>query len=362
MQVGKNALKGFRHVDTPSAHPETEIHRLISSPVKKCIFDLLRQFFPRHIQHIRLIKVGRQTFQQMVVIDDQPPGTAPPRRDRTLADGKIFIRNDFRRIHHQFRPDPVAHRACSVRTVERKIARLQFREGYAAFFTAEMLADDFLQPDPVPGIVIRIGNIFRKYDQGPFTAFERRFHGIVQAGGIKSAADETVHHRFDGVPFGLGKRLEIIFQRKDLTVNAGADEAIPPDLFDYIPVFPFLAVDIRRQDHHCRSVRQLHQLFTDRLRTLRLKDFAAFRTVGRSGVGIEQTQVVVDLCHCRHRGPGIGTGCALFNGNGRGKSLNMIDFRLAHAVQKLARIGRKTFHIPALTFRIKSVKCKRRLS
>ena len=362
MQVGEDALKGFRHVETASAHPETEVHRFIPGAVKEGVFDLLGQFFPGHIQHIRLVEMGRQTFQQVVVVDDQPPGTAPPCGDGALADGKVFIRNDFRRIHDQLGPDAVADRTRTVGTVERKVAGLQFGEGNAAFFAAKVLADDLFQPDPVPGTVVRVGNIFRQNDEGAFAAFEGGFHRIVEAGGIDPAADETVHHCFDGVAFGLGEGLEIVFQREDLAIDPGADEAIPFDLFDHIPVLPFFAVDVRCQNHHCRSVRQLHQLFTDRLRTLRLKDLAALGTVGRAGVGVEQTQVVVDFRDRGDRGPGIGSGSALFNGNGRGKSFNVIDFRLAHAVQKLSRVGREAFHIPALTLRIERVKGKRGLA
>ena len=71
------------------------------------------------------VKMNGKAFQQMIVINDQPPRTAPPCRDRALADGFVFIRNDFFRVHDRFRTDTVADRTRSVRTVERKIPRLQ---------------------------------------------------------------------------------------------------------------------------------------------------------------------------------------------------------------------------------------------
>ena len=46
----------------------------------------------------------------------------------------------------------------------------------------------------------------------------------------------------------------------------------------------------------------------------------------------------------------------LLNGNGRRQAFNQIDIGFVHALQKLPRIGRQTFHIAALTFCVQRVK------
>ena len=76
----------------------------------------------------------------------------------------------------------------------------------------------------------------------------------------------------------------------------------------------------------------------------------------------KQTVVVVNLRHRSHRRAGISVSCFLLNGNGGRKSLNQVNIGLVHAAQKLPRVGRKAFHVPALTFGKKSVKSQRRLS
>ena len=154
--------------------------------------------------------MDRQTFQNMVVINDQPPRTTPPCRNRTFADGKIFVRNDFRRIHHHFRTDAVTQRTRTVGAVEREVSRFQFGEGNAALVTGKMFADMFFDPFAVPGIMIRVRGIFREDDQIPAAFFQCRFHRIVQTGRIDLSRDQTIHHRFDGMAFCACQRLEVV--------------------------------------------------------------------------------------------------------------------------------------------------------
>ena len=76
----------------------------------------------------------------------------------------------------------------------------------------------------------------------------------------------------------------------------------------------------------------------------------------RTRVRVKQTQIIVDLRNRGDGGTGIAARAALFDGNRRGKTFNMLDFRLAHTVEELPRVSGKTFHIAALPFRIKGIK------
>src|SRR5438552_16670972 len=52
----------------------------------------------------------------------------------------------------------------------------------------------------------------------------------------------------------------------------------------------------------------------------------------------------------------------LFDGDGRRKSLDDVDIRALHLVEKLARIGGKRFDVAALAFGVNRVKGERRLT
>ena len=76
--------------------------------------------------------------------------------------------------------------------------------------------------------------------------------------------------------------------------------------------------------------------------------------MGRTGE--EQLEVVVELRHGAHGGAARAHGVGLVNGNGGGHALYLVDRRLVHTVQELARVGREGFYITALAFGVQSVK------
>ena len=77
---------------------------------------------------------------------------------------------------------------------------------------------------------------------------------------------------------------------------------------------------------------------------------------------IEQLKVIGELgegAYGRARSPHA---VALFNGNGGRNTVQLVHRRLVHAFEKLARIGRKGFNIPPLTFCIDGIKGQARLT
>ena len=79
-------------------------------------------------------------------------------------------------------------------------------------------------------------------------------------------------------------------------------------------------------------------------------------------VGVEQTEIVVDLRDGRDRGTRIGARGTLFDGDGRGKPLDVADFRLAHTVEELAGVGGETFDVAALSLGVERVERERGLA
>ena len=76
----------------------------------------------------------------------------------------------------------------------------------------------------------------------------------------------------------------------------------------------------------------------------------------------QQAKIVVDLGDRAHGGAGTAAGGLLLDRDGGAKSINCIDIRAFHLIQKLPRVGRKRLHIAALALGINRVKGERRLA
>ena len=81
-----------------------------------------------------------------------------------------------------------------------------------------------------------------------------------------------------------------------------------------------------------------------------------------AGTGKQKLQVIVQLGHGADRGARAAHRVGLVDGNGRRHAVHLVDCRLVHAVQKLARIGAEGFHIAALAFGIQRVEHQARLA
>ena len=70
----------------------------------------------------------------------------------------------------------------------------------------------------------------------------------------------------------------------------------------------------------------------------------------------QELQVVVKLGHGADRAAAGAHRVGLVDGDGRRYAFDPVNGRLVHAVQKLARVGRKSLHVAALAFRVERVK------
>src|SRR4030095_14773230 len=69
----------------------------------------------------------------------------------------------------------------------------------------------------------------------------------------------------------------------------------------------------------------------------------------------EQSQVVVDFRGGGHRGTGIHPGTSLFDGDGGGETLDVIDIGLFHLVEKLSGVVGDAFDVLSLAFGVNRV-------
>ena len=89
---------------------------------------------------------------------------------------------------------------------------------------------------------------------------------------------------------------------------------------------------------------------------------AAVRTVGNCDGSVEDSEVVVYLGHGSDDGARVAACRSLLDGDRRGKTLDLLDVGLLHAVEELPRVGGERLDVAALPFRVESVEGKRRLA
>ncbi len=92
-------------------------------------------------------------------------------------------------------------------------------------------------------------------------------------------------------------------------------------------------------------------------------DFAsAFRAMAAADASVEQAEKVVDFGGGGDGGARIARGVLLADGDGRRDAGDFVDVGLFHALEELARVGRKRFDVAALAFGVDGVENERRFA
>ena len=91
LHVCKNPFKRFDHVVAFAAHVVAEVDGFIAAAVEKEFADMFGKFSKGNRRHIRHVHMSGNALQKMVVEHDQMTRSAPPSRNRTLADRKGFV-------------------------------------------------------------------------------------------------------------------------------------------------------------------------------------------------------------------------------------------------------------------------------
>ena len=131
---------------------------------------------------------------------------------------------------------------------------------------------------------------------------------------------------------------------------------------ELLAVLALAAAHHRRQQIEPCAFRQ-RQHAVDHLR----HDLAFDRQAGRGRIGDadpgpEQPHVVVDFGDGADRRARVLRGGLLLDGNGRRQAVDLVDVRLLHHLQELARIGRQRFDVAALALGVDGVEGERGLS
>ena len=220
---------------------------------------------------------------------------APPQRDGAVFDGDRRIRNNGFGHKDELGADAVAFRASSEGAVEGEVAREEFAEGDAAVDAGEMFGELLFMP------AARSRGIFHKKIQNAVAFFQREFDGVRETRAVGLSCDQAVHDGFDRVAFCLGD-FEIVVKGFDFAVEADADEAVLPDVFDDFGVFAFATVDVGGENHDFEAGGEGVDLAADGVRGLRMDDAPAVRAMRNADMCVHKTQIIIYFSRGRDNG------------------------------------------------------------
>ncbi|EKD47981.1 MAG: hypothetical protein ACD_65C00189G0001 [uncultured bacterium] len=143
----------------------------IACPVENFFQIFFIHFRNRHVYR-ELMFCGYRL--ENPVVPTQMRCCCRPRYYRSFAYRKRFVWNYEVRVDFQFRTESVTLFACAVRTVERKISRLDFRQAYSAIRTCEFFGKY------LPLFCFMILNYNRS-----IAMFERRFYRVGKSRSVR---------------------------------------------------------------------------------------------------------------------------------------------------------------------------------
>ena len=120
--------------------------------------------------------------------------------------------------------------------------------------------------------------------------------------------------------------------------------------------------DERRHEHDPRPLRQLVDLVDHLLDGLALDLAAADRAVHAADAREQQAQVVVDLGDGADRRARVPRRALLVDADRRRQPVDLVDVRLLHLAQELARVGGQRLDVAALALGVDGVEGKARLA
>ena len=199
---------------------------------------------------------------------------------------------------------------------------------------------------PLPvGVVL--GQVDLLDDDQPLRQPQRRLHRVGEALANALADDEPVDDDLDVVLEALVEGRGVV-EALGGAVDAHPVEAASAQLTEELGVLALAAAHHGGEDLEASALGQGADLVDDLLRGLGGDDGVTDRAVLDAGACVEQTQVVVDLRHGAHRGPGIARGGLLVDGHRRAQTLDELDVRLVHLPEELTSVGGQGLHVAAL--------------
>ena len=140
-----------------------------------------------------------------------------------------------------------------------------------------------------------------------------------------------------------------------LAVDSHADEPCAPGVLEDLLVLALAATHHGGQNLDAGAVGQVDDGVDHLLDGLALDGAAAGVAVGMSDAGEEEAEVVVDLRDGADGGARVAGDALLVDGDGGREALYVVDLRLVHASEELARVGGQRLDVAALSLGVDRV-------
>ncbi len=141
-----------------------------------------------------------------------------------------------------------------------------------------------------------------------------------------------------------------LIQLVERAINLYTLETLLPQFQKLFAVFAFAIPDDRREQITARALLHGHDTINHILYLLRFDRKTGRRAVGCPDTGKKQTHIIVNLGDSTNRRTRVLARRLLLDRNCRTEAADMINVWLFHHIKELARVGRKAFHIAALSF------------
>ena len=290
-------------------------------------------------------------------------GRARPWRDRALAQGRVLVGDDQLGVDLLLDPEPAAGRTGAERIVEREQPRLDLGDREAGHRAGELLREKQAAVAVVLGLVglgaaHRHGTVGGLGNRQAVGELERGLEALRQPLRDVGAYHDAVDHHVDVV-------LEFLVERRrfrdlvELAVDLDALEAALHPVGDLLAVFAFTAADHGRQDVEPGPFRQRQHPVDHLGDGLALDRQAGGGRIRDADAGPQQSRIVVDLGDGADRRARIPRGRLLLDRDRGRQAVDLVDVRLLHHLEELARIGRQALDVAALPFRIDGVEGER---
>ena len=156
-------------------------------------------------------------------------------------------------------------------------------------------------------------------------------------------------------------RLRRIGDVDHLAVDADADEALAASRVEDAVALGLAVLDQRAEDEQARPLRQGEDLVDDLLDALAL-DRVAVGAVRDADAGEQQAQVVVDLGDGADGRARVARRALLVDRDRRRQAVDLVDVRLLHLAEELARVGAQALDVAPLALGVDRVEGEARLA
>ena len=269
-------------------------------------------------------------------------------RDRAPAQRKTLIGNHLGGGYGLHLAKTRAYGTCARGIVEGKHTGLQLPDRNAVLLAGIALRERKLDR---LALTARHGHD----QQVPLRQIQRSFHRVAKAGAYALLERKSVHHDLDIVLFVLVQR-DVLAKVVKAAVDAHAGVSASFGIGQHLFMHTLLRAHNGCQHQKALALGQLADLIYDGVGALPSDLLAADRAMRHAHACVQQTQIVVDLCHGTHGGTRVFGGSLLVDRNGGAQAVDGVHVGLVHLPQKHTRIRGQRLDKTAVSLGIHGIK------